>query len=64
MVRLSPLDDDGERVLPTLYSDNHLWLLPWESRTVTVSWPARSLGPGRPVLEAAVYNSRPTRIRP
>ncbi|WP_030226429.1 discoidin domain-containing protein [Streptomyces sp. NRRL WC-3626] len=64
MVRLSLLDDDGERVLPTLYSDNYLWLLPGESRTVTVSWPRRSLGSGRPVLEAAAYNSRPVRIRP
>ena len=38
----------GERVLPTLYSDNYLWLLPGESRTVTLSWPAEALPSGRP----------------
>ncbi|EGJ73428.1 putative glycosyl hydrolase [Streptomyces sp. Tu6071] len=27
----------GDRVLPTLYSDNYLWLLPGESRTVTAA---------------------------
>ena len=43
MVRLSLRERDGvERVLPTLYGDNYLWLLPGESRTVTVS-------PRRPV---------------
>ncbi|POX52800.1 hypothetical protein C3488_07095 [Streptomyces sp. Ru72] len=40
MVRISLLEDPhGRRVLPTLYSDNHLWLLPGESRTVRLSWP-------------------------
>lgn len=40
MVRLSLLDQDGTRVLPTLYDDNYLWLPPVR--------PARSLCPGRP----------------
>ena len=49
MVRLSLLDErSGERVLPTLYSDNYVWLLPGESRTFTLSWPAESLPSGRP----------------
>jgi len=38
MVRLSLRESNGkDRVLPTLYGDNYFWLLPGESRTVTVS---------------------------
>ncbi len=51
MVRLSVLDEEGARVLPTLYDDNYLWLLPGESRTITLSWPASAL-PSNPA-EAA-----------
>jgi hypothetical protein len=64
MVRLSLLDDKGGRVLPTLYSDNYLWLLPDEARTVTLSWPAQSLTSGRPVLEVGAYNGRVSKVRP
>jgi len=39
MVVLSLRDlRSGERVLPTRYSDNYLWLLPGETRDVTLSW--------------------------
>lgn len=56
MVRLSLLrEPGGRRVLPTLYGDNYLWLLPGESRTVRVSWPATAYS-GRPVLTAQAYN--------
>ncbi|MER5911417.1 discoidin domain-containing protein [Streptomyces sp. NPDC001982] len=56
MVRLSLLDArSGERVLPTLYSDNYLWLLPGESRTVTASWPAPALTSG-PKLRLEGFN--------
>jgi hypothetical protein len=42
MLRLSLRDRrTGDRVLPAQYSDNYFWLLPGESRTVTVS-----AGPG------------------
>jgi hypothetical protein len=38
MLRLSLRDKrTDERVLPALYSDNYLWLLPGETRTVTVT---------------------------
>ncbi|MFE7750231.1 discoidin domain-containing protein [Streptomyces sp. NPDC057428] len=58
MVRLSLLDaDGGDRVLPTLYGDNYLWLLPGESRTVTLSWPATALPSGRPALRVEGYNA-------
>ncbi|MDX3094594.1 discoidin domain-containing protein [Streptomyces sp. ME19-03-3] len=57
LVRLSLLDSrSGDRVLPTLYSDNYLWLLPGESRTVTLSWPAGALSSKRPKLRVDGYN--------
>ncbi|MFE9628082.1 discoidin domain-containing protein [Streptomyces sp. NPDC006527] len=63
MVRLSLLDEDGNRVLPTLYDDNYLWLLPGETRTVTLSWPASALPSGRPKLRAEGYNTSPVTVR-
>ncbi|GAA3801851.1 discoidin domain-containing protein [Streptomyces chiangmaiensis] len=64
MIRLSLLDDaSGNRVLPTLYSHNYLWLLPGESQTVTLSWPEGALRSGRPLLQAEAYNSGATRTR-
>ncbi|GII30163.1 discoidin domain-containing protein [Planotetraspora mira] len=65
MVRLSLLDDrTGGRVLPTLYGDNYLWLLPGESRAVTLSWPAAALPSDRPALRLEGYNVPRTVIRP
>ncbi|MEW2134236.1 discoidin domain-containing protein [Streptomyces sp. NPDC005435] len=56
MVRLSLVDTrSGDRVLPAEYDDNYLWLLPGESRTVTVSWPG-SAEAARPGLKAEGYN--------
>jgi len=41
MVRLSLRDKHtGDRILPTRYSDNFLWLLPGESRDISLSWTA------------------------
>ncbi|MFF4243000.1 discoidin domain-containing protein [Streptomyces sp. NPDC001822] len=58
MVRLSLLDGrTGRRVLPALYGDNYLWLLPGESRTLTVSWPAEALTSDKPLLKAEAFNS-------
>jgi hypothetical protein len=55
MVRLSLRERNGtDRVLPTLYSDNYFWLLPGESRTVTIN-PQRSVRTPRLLAEA--YNS-------
>ncbi|MEU9963465.1 discoidin domain-containing protein [Streptomyces malaysiensis] len=64
MVRLSLLEEaHGRRVLPTLYSDNYLWLLPGESRTVDLSWPSEAGSSRRPVLTAQAYNSPVTTLR-
>ncbi|WP_338704148.1 discoidin domain-containing protein (plasmid) [Streptomyces sp. Q6] len=63
MVRLSLLAEDGTRVLPTLYDDNYLWLLPGETRTVRLSWPASALSSGRPRLRVEGYNTPPVTVR-
>jgi hypothetical protein len=62
MVRLSLLDQQGNRVLPTLYGDNYLWLLPGESRELAVSWPEHALT-GDPVLRVTGYNTPATSAR-
>jgi hypothetical protein len=53
MVRLSLRDRAGERVLPATYSDNYFWLLPGETRTVTVTTPGSTSGLN---LKAEPYN--------
>lgn len=59
-VRVSLLDArTGHRVLPTLYGDNYLWLLPGESRTVTASWPA-DVAVSRPQVRVEAYNAPPS----
>jgi hypothetical protein len=59
MVRLALRDPyPGQRVLPVLADDNYFWLLPGESREVTLSWPAGARGPaGTPSVEAEAYNA-------
>ncbi|HTJ70598.1 MAG TPA: discoidin domain-containing protein [Actinospica sp.] len=53
MVRLSLLNTaDGSRILPTIYEENYLWLLPGESRTLTIAFPA-----GDPELQVEAYNA-------
>ncbi|WP_030377131.1 MULTISPECIES: discoidin domain-containing protein [unclassified Streptomyces] len=64
MVRLSLLTGaHGHRVLPTLYSDNYLWLLPGESRTVHLSWPSTAASGRHPVLTAEPYNGPAATLR-
>ncbi|MEW2157209.1 discoidin domain-containing protein [Streptomyces sp. NPDC007189] len=56
MVRLSLVDTrSGHRMLPAEYGDNYLWLLPGESRTITVSWPDHTVE-ARPGLKVEGYN--------
>ncbi|GAA0734045.1 glycosyl hydrolase 2 galactose-binding domain-containing protein [Sphingomonas japonica] len=39
--KLTLIDDVGERILPAFYSDNYVALLPGETRTISVRYPAR-----------------------
>jgi Ig-like domain-containing protein len=57
MIRLAVRDSRGDRVLPAHYDDNYFWLLPGESRRVTLSWPSR-LGCSHGVrVSAEAYNA-------
>ncbi|MEV4754772.1 discoidin domain-containing protein [Micromonospora sp. NPDC049559] len=57
LVRLALRDGQGNRVLPATYDDNYFWLLPGESRRVTVSWPKRLGRPRGLTVTAQSYNS-------
>ena len=46
----------GEEVLPVLWEDNYLSLLPGETRVVTATWLARDLGKARPSLVVSGWN--------
>ena len=57
LIRLAVRDSHGDRVLPARYDDNYFWLLPGESRKVTLSWPGR-LGCSHGVqVSAEAYNA-------
>jgi hypothetical protein len=59
MLRLSLRNrHSGDRVLPARYDDNYVWLLPGETRHITVSWPSGTRSP-RIVLEG--YNVAATK---
>ncbi|NKE61916.1 glycosyl hydrolase [Lentzea sp. PSKA42] len=47
----------GDRVLPTTYSDNYLWLLPGETREITLSWHKRELTSEQPRVTVEAYNA-------
>ena len=56
MVVLSLRDSkSGQRILPAQYSDNYIWLLPAETRTITVSWPS-GRQPVSPEIRISGYN--------
>ncbi|WP_433381335.1 discoidin domain-containing protein [Actinoplanes sp. CA-142083] len=57
LVRLALRDENGDRVLPARYDDNYFWLLPGESRRVTVSWPSRLNGCRGVHVTAEAYNA-------
>ena len=40
-LRLNLKGNDGEQILPVIYSDNYITLMPGEQKTVTVSWNRR-----------------------
>ena len=49
----------GERVLPTLYSDNYLSILPGESRLITARCKTADLAGAKPKLNLDGYNVSP-----
>ncbi|WP_078901627.1 discoidin domain-containing protein [Actinacidiphila yeochonensis] len=63
MVRISLRDRATDtRLLPAYLSDNYLWLLPGEERTLTATWPHPTRGGDRPRIVVEGYNVPRTTI--
>ncbi|MGP8248093.1 MAG: glycosyl hydrolase 2 galactose-binding domain-containing protein [Bryobacteraceae bacterium] len=57
---LLKLDDaNGEEILPVLWEDNYVALLPGETRTLTARWRGSE---ARPTVEAQAWNTRAVRV--
>ncbi len=51
MLRLNLKGDDGEQILPVIYSDNYLHLMPGEARTIDIEWKAEDARGCKPIVE-------------
>ena len=56
MLRLNLKGDDGEQILPVIYSDNYLHLMPGESRTIEVEWKVEDARGAHPIVEITGTN--------
>ncbi len=56
MLRLNLKGDDGEQILPVIYSDNYFHLMPGESRTIDIEWKAEDARGTTPILEISGTN--------
>ena len=56
MLRLNLKGDDGEQILPVIYSDNYFHLMPGESRTIDVEWKVEDARGCQPVVEVTGMN--------
>ena len=50
-LRLNLKGADGEQILPVIYSDNYITLMPGESKTIHVSWKAQDARGQQPCFE-------------
>jgi exo-1,4-beta-D-glucosaminidase len=56
-VRLQMLKSvGGEEILPVLWQDNYISLMPGETRELTATYPTRGAGAARPVLRVSGWN--------
>ncbi len=56
MLRLNLKGDDGEQILPVIYSDNYFHLMPGESRTINIEWKAEDARGTNPIVEITGMN--------
>ena len=62
MLRLNLKGDDGEQILPVIYSDNYLHLMPGESRTIDIEWKAEDARGTMPIIEISGTNMPKTTV--
>lgn len=60
--KLTLFDENGNRVLPTYFSDNYVSLMPGETRRIEVSFPSRSLK-GKAVIALRGWNAVPQEVQ-
>jgi len=46
----------GAEILPVVWQDNYISLLPGEKREITATYPASSLGTAKPAIEVRGWN--------
>ena len=63
MLRLNLKGSDGEQILPVIYSDNYLHLMPGESRTIDIEWKAEDARGTAPIIEITGTNVSKTTIK-
>ena len=63
MLRLNLKGDDGEQILPVIYSDNYLHLMPGESRTIDIEWKNEDARGCKPVVEISGTNVTKTTVQ-
>jgi len=61
-IKLTLVDGKGNRILPALYSDNYLALLPGEARDVEIRYPATEVGSASVNVRGWNVNRRSVRI--
>jgi len=57
MVRLALQDRSGARMPTAGYEDDYFWLLPGESRELSISWPTGATPEQTPRVSARAYNA-------
>ena len=62
MLRLNLKGDDGEQILPVIYSDNYFHLMPGESRTIDIEWKNEDTRGCKPIVEISGMNLTKTTI--
>ena len=62
MIHLNLKGDDGEQILPVIYSDNYFHLMPGESRTIDIEWKNEDSRGCKPIVEVTGINLSKTKI--
>jgi hypothetical protein len=55
-LRLNLKGSDGEQILPVIYSDNYLHLMPGESRVIDIEWKIEDARGVQPIVEITGTN--------
>jgi len=63
MIRLNLKGDDGEQILPVIYSDNYFHLMPGEARTIDIEWKTEDARGTRPIVEITGTNVTKTTLQ-